>query len=351
MNALNHLLSPAHAAPSARRVALIASARSADQAFLCDLGAGAHWRGRVHSVFQHVINIEGASGELFTLAARDIDDAPNTMVVDMADFSNTGVTMCQQVVATAGVMRIDSALEVHFDNAKGWQGTLPVYDMASGRLGGNLDALVQFLQREDALAGMLRSTPLGNDDGLAEGTDFDHAVSRMLSSTTSRLRDAILRQDVFDVCAQARLLMGLGPGLTPSGDDFLVGLFAVLHVKQSPLFGLGTLCLEMVAGAEHTTNAISYAALSKAATGRVRACMAELIQQLLHGEADAWTAPLRRVLAIGSTSGSDIVAGIVCGLRLQLEFERSGKPWQPGLPTVSSAPSLMALPGQPQYGG
>lgn len=351
MNALNHLLSAPHEAPSARRVAFVASARSADQAFLCDLGASAHWRGRVHSVFQHVINIEGANGELFTLASRDIDDAPNTMVVEMVDFSKTGVAMCQQVVATAGVMRIDSALEVHFDHAKGWQGTLPVYDMASGRLGCNLDALAQFLQREDALSGMLRSTLRGSDDGLADGNNFDHAVSRMLSSTTSRLRDAILRQDSSDACAQARLLMGLGPGLTPSGDDFLVGLFAVLHVKQSPLFGLGNLCLEMVAGAEHTTNAISYAALSKAATGRVRACMAELIQQLLHGEADAWTAPLQRVLAIGSTSGSDIVAGIVCGLRLQLEFERSGKPWQPGLPTVSSAPSLMALSGQPQYGG
>lgn len=210
MNALNHLLSPAHEAPSARRVALMCSARSADQAFLCDLGAGTHWRGRVHTVFQHVINIEGASGELFTLAARDIDDAPNTMVVDMADFSPTGVATGQQVAATAGVMRIDSALEVHFDHAKGWQGTLPVYDMASGRLGGNLDALVQFLQREDALSGMLRSTLLGNDDGLADGTGFDHAVSRMLSGTAARLRDAILRQDFFaGLCAGA---LADGPG-------------------------------------------------------------------------------------------------------------------------------------------
>jgi hypothetical protein len=39
----------------------------------------------------------------------------------------------------------------------------------------------------------------------------------------------------------------------------------------------------MIVGAEFATNAISYAALSKAATGRVRAIISELIERLMHG--------------------------------------------------------------------
>ena len=113
----------------------------------------------------------------------------------------------------------------------------------------------------------------------------------------------------------------------------------------------------MVAGAERATNSISYAALSKAATGRVRACIAELIKQLIHGETGEFTAPLTRLLAIGSTSGSDIVAGIVSGLRLHLEFERSDTPLQLRLPTAAITPPLMVPPtndvirGQPQCSG
>jgi two-component sensor histidine kinase len=81
----------------------------------------------------------------------------------------------------------------------------------------------------------------------------------------------------------------------------------------------------MIVGAEFATNAISYAALSKAATG-VRAIISELIERLMHGTENDFLAPLARVLAIGSTSGSDIVAGIVSGLRLQLEFEQTVQP-------------------------
>ncbi len=351
MNAWVDMLNTRHEAMPAQNVACAVSALSADQAFLSALGASTQWRGRVHSVFQHVINIEGPDGELFTLASRDIDDAPNTMVLDLVDFSCTAVAVDQQVAAAAGLIRIGNSFKVHLKTVKAWSSVLPVYEAASGRLRRNLDALEFHLRHEGCLDGMLRSTLVGNDDGVDCGISFEHAVSKMLANTSGQLRNALLRQDVYDACAQARLLIGLGPGLTPSGDDFLVGLFAALNVHQAPLYGLRAVCVEMVAGAERATNAISYAALSKASTGRVRACMAELIKQLIHGETGAFAAPLARVLAIGSTSGSDIVAGIVSGLRLQLEFERSDTPLQLRLPKAAITPPLRVPPTKPTISG
>ena len=69
------------------------------------------------------------------------------------------------------------------------------------------------------------------------------------------------------------------------------------------------------------------------------------------GETGAFAAPLARVLAIGSTSGSDIVAGIVSGLRLQLEFERSDTPLQLRLPKAAITPPLRVPPTKPTISG
>lgn len=116
-------------------------------------------------------------------------------------------------------------------------------------------------------------------------------------------------------------MLGLGPGLTPSGDDFLVGLFAMLNVPGSPCrgwLGGGTAVLEHAGDATH---AISLAALEAAAGGRVRESIVALIEALLHGSPASLFHPLRRVLAIGATSGADLVAGILAGLDLNLQVD------------------------------
>jgi len=73
-----------------------------------------------------------------------------------------------------------------------------------------------------------------------------------------------------------------------------------------------------VARAAHRTHAISLAALRAAAEGRVRARVVALLTALTVGGRDDTLAALRPVLAIGSTSGRDIVGGIVLGFEIQL---------------------------------
>ena len=53
----------------------------------------------------------------------------------------------------------------------------------------------------------------------------------------------------------------------------------------------------------------------------VRDSIAALIGQLMHGTPGHLAPALRRVLAIGSTSGADIVAGVRCGLELNISHE------------------------------
>lgn len=106
----------------------------------------------------------------------------------------------------------------------------------------------------------------------------------------------------------AEVLGGLGPGLTPAGDDVLAGLLLVAST-------LGYARLDEV---EVRTNEISAAYLSWAARGQG----IEAAHDVLAGRPDA----LDRLLTIGATSGEAIAYGIGLGLRY--------------LPTPSRHPTL-----------
>jgi hypothetical protein len=143
-------------------------------------------------------------------------------------------------------------------------------------------------------------------------------MAAALEQRAAMLGAALRRGDAEAASTYAKAMVGLGPGLTPSGDDFLVGLFAVLHVPESPCHGLKDLCAKLVADAVGKTNAISVAALKAAAHGRVREPVHALMRELVAGTCESVKAALAPVLAIGSTSGADMVAGIVSGFEANL---------------------------------
>ena len=113
---------------------------------------------------------------------------------------------------------------------------------------------------------------------------------------------------------EAAHLIGLGPGLTPSGDDYLGGVLVALR-----WMGRGTqadsLWRWLEPRLEPRTSAISAAHLAGAATGQVHEALHEVLDNL-----SAWQAPdlhpsLARLDAVGHTSGWDALAGVVAVAR------------------------------------
>jgi len=109
-------------------------------------------------------------------------------------------------------------------------------------------------------------------------------------------------------------LIGLGPGLTPSGDDYLGGVLVGLR-----WVGRGaqadSLWRWLEPRLEPRTSAISAAHLAAAATGQAHEALHEVLDNL-----SAWQAPdlhpgLARLDAVGHTSGWDALAGVVAVAR------------------------------------
>jgi len=114
-----------------------------------------------------------------------------------------------------------------------------------------------------------------------------------------------------------KALVGLGEGLTPSGDDFLVGLLAVLHVTgflpcsaASPVHTQFRECVRL------GTSQLSGEFLRCAFEGHFAEPLVMLVRALWAPATDAWPAHAATLAAVGHSSGVDAMVGIALGCRL-----------------------------------
>lgn len=141
-----------------------------------------------------------------------------------------------------------------------------------------------------------------------------------------RLEDicaALLAADRGAAFDAGMALLGLGPGLTPSGDDLLAGLVAAGRTMARALPGgaavdrlLETLGGDLAEAAWERTTGLS-ATLLWHATRAELAAPARAVLLGLTGRTQLAPA-LRRLLALGHTSGRDLAHGLTAGLRLVL---------------------------------
>jgi hypothetical protein len=105
----------------------------------------------------------------------------------------------------------------------------------------------------------------------------------------------------------AQALIGLGPGLTPSGDDYLGGILVALHAlaRDAQAAMLWRWLQPQLAA---RTSAISAAHLAAAAEGEAHEALHAVLQ-------DPSPASLARLDAVGHCSGWDALAGAAAVLR------------------------------------
>lgn len=105
-------------------------------------------------------------------------------------------------------------------------------------------------------------------------------------------------------------LVGLGPGLTPSGDDVLAGALLGLHAFARPDLA-DRLAAWLRPRAEGRTGAISLAHLECAARGEGAAVLHDVLAALSSGDPVTLAGSTAAVGTLGHSSGWDGLAGIV----------------------------------------
>lgn len=254
--------------------------------------------GRVHSVFAQACNL-ACNDTLLTLCASGAGDGPATLRLargapdDLRDLFDVGEPIhCRQGCVRAG------RAELRLLPASVWRPTEPGPSLPPSRIEAHLRyAQLRLAQRRGRQASVI--------DG--EG-----------APVAAALRDACRALDCEQAARHVESLIGWGEGLTPAGDDFLVGLIAgldaLVHLDERRRRFHGALAAALSCRTQRTTPIAAHY-LRLAAGGHYAEPLIRLRNALLcEDKRDVVDAAVQRALAVGATSGADTVSGLLAGL-------------------------------------
>jgi hypothetical protein len=279
--------------------------------------------GTVHSVFRQACNLWLEPGKLLTLLPCQKGNVPHGIRLDASSHSVFlhALRVGQPVACRGGILRIDGTdFSVDMRPAHPWHIDLQGFhiDLCRPTHAQSWAVAWSELKLHHYKSGM--SENLGACF-LSEGRPATPAVSEILlqqsAHTIPSLLEATCRLRLREAMLSVRALVGLGYGLTPSGDDFLVGYMAGLWCTAggtpSRMRFLTALGSEL-SDASRNTNEISCAYLRSAANGHVSEPIAKLAQRLNQANnMSSIRAATQAALQVGHTSGSDGVLGLLLG--------------------------------------
>lgn len=137
----------------------------------------------------------------------------------------------------------------------------------------------------------------------------------LISAPVRALREGCLDRSPPRIWRALAELVGLGPGLTPAGDDYLGGyLAALLHISgDNPRAGTArTLVADALGTAPRHTQPLSDFLLGEYRTGIIPEFLSTCLRTLLHpSTTPQLSRSVRRVLSHGATSGTEMMLGLL----------------------------------------
>jgi hypothetical protein len=253
--------------------------------------------GTVHAVFARACYIE-CGDTLLTLAAATLADGPTTLVLgrDAAADLRSAFRRGDAVRCRDGRVRSRGAA-LDLRSAHTWRVPDPRPSLAAGDTASRVElALTQLAQ--------VRRT-------------HSSVLDRNGAAAIARLTRACRDLDSANALDQAARFVGWGEGLTPAGDDYLVGLCAALGTLVQRDAGRREFLDRLrgfFAAQQARTTPIAAHCLKLAALGHFNADILRAIDAL-RSETDVPVAQgaLDDVMAVGATSGADVLTGILSG--------------------------------------
>ncbi|EUJ45537.1 hypothetical protein PRIP_06763 [Listeria riparia FSL S10-1204] len=241
----------------------------------------------VHSVFNNGFNLEN-NGELIFVGTDKNGKLPFAIQISETDIARSQATIQtdQQFAYNDGwLLHHQSSIKINISTATKYTSSLQ-----NAPIMPNPIFLNQVLQE---------TTQNG----------FGITINTLLAQPkTCELAKAIKSRDEAFIEQTLRYFIGRGSGLTPSGDDMLVGILLVDHVSDT-----FTETLQRLITTEQLTTDISQTYLKYALKGQFSDTLIALYKAFQTGEDTQ--ALTQRIYQNGHTSGIDTIAGVALAMK------------------------------------
>ncbi len=268
-------------------------------------------------MFERALNLDDDQAGVLSLVAHPRGAGPFTLVLTPNDrLLGSASGFLDWVLANSDV-RVDGPslrvgrLAVDTAEAGPWEARLPWAALKARpeAVLGQLDRLGRLLAAHAPPGGLSELLSGAH----ASPSEFTAALIRAAAGPAQAVAEAVRRDDQPAALTAAGALAGLGGGLTPSGDDFLVGALYAHRLMAEPERA-DALGAEVARSAGDRTSRLSKAWLEAGGRGEASQTWHDLMNALLEGASGPIETAARELMAVGHTSGADALTGFVMSL-------------------------------------
>ena len=281
-------------------------------------------RGKVLAAFSKAIYLLTEPGELFWITTEDV---PLHQRCAQAAAPLSGPSAGSLFHVEDQRLTIDPGFAYDIDHALLWSAPRldPNQTLAITQLPARLQAFFSQLDFSQAKGfGTFIPHILSlAQNALDQASAFTDPVLLFAYPVVLDMARACLDRHPLRISKNADALIGLGAGLTPSGDDFLGGCLFAVKILQAAYPNLGGIPRRIPIETYHSrTHLISFTLLTDLASGQAIAPLHHIVNGLLTGESFESIYPfISQLTPIGHSTGWDMLTGLLTGL---LNTYRSG---------------------------
>ena len=254
---------------------------------------------KIHSVFDHAINFLAIDDWIITLLPENYPVGPQTIILYDGDFY-----FFKTITFPSNGFKFKDFINVEDSNIIPRKIVCDKDKMNVENIRTNTEYFSQLLYEK------------GNKNGLI-GKDNEYYKYALPFLDNFRV---LFKQKEFQgAFCQLQDLIGLGAGLTPSGDDFILGVMAAFYFLGLYEGDIQKTMTLTVKKARKKTNLISYNMLRQGAAGGFIEWIEDMTFALIYEDIKQVNKAFLNMIKIGGSSGSDISAGILFGISIILE--------------------------------
>jgi len=269
-------------------------------------------RANVEAVFERSFYLR-CGDEFMCVGEPAIGNGPLTLIADLGPLARVGLQPGHPALVCGRHIRFGNAIRLDLDCREPW--LPPSWPMSPSaiRLADRYAELARCAAVEAPQEGFARHV-FGAHEPFRPPPPPERIVRRRIADFENWLA-AMLdpgHASVDDVATPVEDLIGLGPGLTPSGDDCLVGALALLDAMGERA-AHASLARAITGASPARTSPLSRCFLKAAAAGHIGENLHRAVSSVMVGDIDAAIAAAGR---IGHSSGWDMMAGLGTVLRV-----------------------------------
>lgn len=267
--------------------------------------------GLVHSIYSSVINISFQdSSKIFSIAVSNVIQSPYMMRTDdIKSFMN--LTNLIEVGETVNLIKTNQLriglFIIDWSVSSTWDKKLQIKSVNTEYINHRMNELNKYFENIEGNNQLVNAL---FDKKLEKNNFFQQEYEKIIAD----LNDSVTAQKMYKI-------IGLGIGLTPSGDDFFLGCFSVLYVHKKSLaeeiMDSSYFSLDNISS---RTTQVGFNMIMHSFKGKVNN---ELYNLIMLDELSEKS--IKNLQKIGSTSGEDMLAGVYFGYNLLMNNYKEEK--------------------------